>query len=67
MKGVKSTRKDKMYLLEFDSYANLLEYLTVKRPSQIAISFDEEDGLTASVPVNAKRVRASYDKTPKQA
>jgi hypothetical protein len=55
MKGVTCVTVEHMYLLEFDSYDALVEYVHLKRPSQLSISFDGEK-LTGSIPVAAYSV-----------
>jgi hypothetical protein len=55
MKGVTCITDEDIYLLEFDSYYSLVEYVHLKRPSQLSISFDGEK-LTGSIPVAAYSV-----------
>lgn len=61
MKGVTCTVKGEMYLLTFNSYEDLLNYVEIKRPSQLSVSFDGEH-LTGSIPVAAYTVRKTDEK-----
>lgn len=55
MKGVTTEREGDIYLLTFDTYSDMLDYLTIKRPHQISISYDGEK-ITGSMPVAVRRI-----------
>ena len=55
MKGVKSERVENFYKISCDTYEDMLNYLSIKRPNQYAVSCTQE-GIVLSIPVVAARV-----------
>ena len=55
MKGVTSKRVENFYVVSCNTYEDMLNYLSVKRPNQYAVSCTPE-GITLSIPVVAQRV-----------
>jgi len=55
MKGITSKRVENFYVVSCNTYEDMLNYLSVKRPNQYAVSCTPE-GITLSIPVVAQRV-----------
>jgi len=55
MKGITSKRVENFYVVSCNTYEDMLNYLSVKRPNQYAVSCTSE-GITLSIPVVAQRV-----------
>ena len=55
MKGVTCKKVDEMYLMEFETYSDMVAYINTKRPSQMTITFDGES-LTGAIPVKGYTV-----------
>ena len=55
MKGVTCKKVNEMYLMEFETYNDMVAYINTKRPSQMTLAFNGEK-LTGTIPVKGYTV-----------